>query len=67
MICVVSPDGGRVKAFSLGSTIQIYTTLNFTDESRNVSVTLGVAGWAWWAWSTRLVQKSRPEFKTVNK
>jgi len=41
----------------------IYTTINFTDEFRNVSVTLrvgdavsvtevGVAGWAWWAWST---------------
>jgi len=37
----------------------IYTTVNFTDEFRNVSVTLsvsvtavGVAGWAWWSWST---------------
>jgi len=31
----------------------IYTTINFTDEFKNVSVTdVGVAGWAWWAWST---------------
>jgi len=31
----------------------IYTTINFTDEFRNVSVTeVGVAGWAWWARST---------------
>jgi len=35
----------------------IYTTINFTDEFRNVSVThatclCGLAGWAWWAWST---------------
>jgi len=33
---------------------KIYTTINFTDEARNVSVTLrvgsGLAGWAWWAW-----------------
>jgi len=40
---------------------RIYTTINFTDEFRNLSVTLrvsdanvsvvevGVAGWAWWA------------------
>jgi len=38
--------------------VRIYTTINFTDEFRNVSVTLvsvtavGVAGRAWWAWST---------------
>jgi len=34
----------------------IYTAINFTDEFRNVSVTLrvgsGLAGWAWRAWST---------------
>jgi len=37
---------------------EIHTTTDFTDEFRNVgdanvSVTeVGVAGWAWWAWST---------------
>ena len=53
----------------------IYTTVNFTDEFRNVLVTrqcvcdgsvrgwLGVVGVV----DTRLVYKSRPEVRTVNK
>jgi len=44
---------GRVKLYELAHATHIYSTINFTDEFRNVSVTeVGVAGWAWWAWST---------------
>jgi len=68
------PHGARVKAFkscgdlqyefTAASDCEIYTTINFTDEFRNVSLTIrvddanvlvtevGVAGWAWWASST---------------
>jgi len=48
--------GGMMRA-------HIYTTINFTDEFRNVSVTLRVgSGLAGWVWS-----ESRPELETVNK
>jgi len=36
---------GQLTIYTLS---EIYTTINFTDEFRNVSVTeVGVAGWAW--------------------
>jgi len=56
------------KAFTF---LKIYTAINFTDEFRNVSVTLRVGADGWLGVvavvDTRLIYKSKSGFKTLNK